>query len=100
MKGSGGGKSDVNNAGIMVKPEGLRKLSLCNQQAILSVLPGRTPELRSEENHANQITIEKKVSEKGELEIFVLVVLLCALCVFVLHTFVLYMDQEHILNLL
>jgi len=35
--------------GVMVKPETPRKLSLCTQQAILLVLPGRTPELHSEE---------------------------------------------------
>jgi len=36
----------------------------------------------------------KKVSEKGKSGIF-FVVMICALCMFIVHPFILYMDQEH-----
>lgn len=81
--------------GVMVKPEAPIKLSPCIQQAILLVLPGGTPKLHSEEYHANQSTNEKRSVKRENWIFFVVFVRICALCIFILHPFILYMDQEH-----
>lgn len=74
----GVGEVMLTMAGAMVKPEATRKLSLCTQQAVPLVLAGGTPELHSEENHANQSTDEKR-SVKRENQIYFFFLLQCML---------------------
>lgn len=89
----GSGKSSVENDwGYMVKPDTTRKPSLCTQKAVLSVLASATPELHSEENHANQSADEKRSVKRENQNFFVAI---HALCIFILHLFILYVDQEH-----
>lgn len=45
--------------GVLIKTEAPRMLSLCAQQVILSVLPGRSPELHSEEIMQARAAVKK-----------------------------------------